>query len=36
MIRSILKALVVGWIAKKFLGRDSGPRRGPEPAPRRV
>jgi hypothetical protein len=32
MIRAILKAVVVGWIAKKFLGRDEGARR---PAPRR-
>lgn len=29
MIRSILKTIIVGWVAKKFLGRDKQPRRAP-------
>jgi hypothetical protein len=33
MIRSILKAVIVGWVAKKFLDRGTSPAR--RPAPRR-
>lgn len=29
MIRGILKAVIVGWVAKKFLNRDSEPKRDP-------
>tara|TARA_R110002020_G_scaffold326254_3_gene541945 strand:+ start:477 stop:701 length:225 start_codon:yes stop_codon:yes gene_type:complete len=37
MIRGILKTIVVGWIAKKFLGRDKQPRQEPpRREPRRV
>ena len=35
MIRGILKALFVGWVAKKFLDRDKEPERGSR-EPRRV
>ncbi|WP_281374684.1 hypothetical protein [Aureimonas mangrovi] len=31
MIRSILKAVIVGWVAKKFLGRGSSPAQRPAP-----
>ena len=36
MIRSILKALIVGWVAKKFLGREKESGRVPERQPRRI
>jgi len=37
MIRSILKTIVVGWVAKKFLGRDKQSRNDPpQREPRRV
>lgn len=37
MIRSILKALFVGWVAKKFLERDKEPGQAPAPhQPRRA
>ena len=32
MIKSILKAVIVGWVAKKFLGRSEEPRRAPRRA----
>lgn len=35
MIRSILKALFVGWVAKKFTGRRAHRRPASQPAPRR-